>query len=153
MISKKHLFYALCGFIISCNSLSGAVFCKINTAMPLKCIFSNFHQNRIAVDKGRIEKVIFTDDSIAMRMEEESGQVFVVSVKPNYRETVISLVTDRGFVVVILQEALNSSNNSSYAHQNIGILIEKILAGQTPEDYCCFAVNERTRNDWEWNFS
>lgn len=153
MIGNKYQFFGLLVSAISYGSLSGAIFCEIDTSTPLKCVFSDIHQNRIAVDNGRVEKVIFTDDSIAIRMEEESGQVFVVAVKPTLRETVLSLVTDKGIVqdfeikfedrsseVVILQD-ISVSNRDSYPSRDIGISIDQILSGQTPEDYCCFGVN------------
>jgi TraK protein len=151
VIEKKHFLSAIF-VMLSLRTLSGAIFQDIDTTTPLKCIFSCIHQNRIAVDNGRIEKVIFTDDSIAVRMEDESGQIFVCSIRPTFRETVLSIVTDEGKVqdieirfedrpseVVILQEP--DSETKCYTYQGIGSILNKILSGQTPIGYICLKGN------------
>lgn len=134
-------------------SLEGAVFSKIDTTVPLKCVFSNEHQNRIIVDKGRIEKVIFTDDALAVRLEEESGQVFVYLTHPKGKEIVLSVVTESGIVqdleicfeeksseIVILQKP--ESQKALCQPHDIEQIIETILAGQSPKGYCCFDGGE-----------
>ena len=138
----------LLGVISSSGILSGAIFHQIDTTTSLKCKFSSIHQNRVVVDGGRVEKVVFTDDSIAIRMEEESGQAFICAVAPIYREIVVSFVTDKGLVqdleihfedrspeVVVLRES--DSRDQKYAYRDMWSLLEKILSGHTPDGFCC----------------
>jgi hypothetical protein len=128
------------------------VFYDMDTTLPAKCSFSNTSQNRVLVENGRIEKVIFTDDSITVRMEEESGQAFVCAFKPIKINTVISVVTDKGEVqdieidfsnkpseIVVLRD--NTDTKKSLDDRNIVRIIDTLLAGQTPEGYCCNELN------------
>ena len=128
------------------------VFYDIDTTLPAKCSFSNTSQNRVLVEHGRIEKVIFTDDSITVRMEEESGQAFVCAFKPIKINTVISVVTDKGEVqdleiefsnkpseIVVLRD--NKAQKKSIDDRNIVKIIDTLLSGQTPEGYCCNEIN------------
>ncbi len=130
------------------GQVSAVIFREIDTTVPVKCSFSNTHQNRIVVEEGRVEKILFTDDFITVRMEEESGQAFVCQTRPIDKSTVISVVTDKGLVqdieiefskrsseVVVLKECKAKKN--SVDDRNIVTVIDKILSGQTPEGYCC----------------
>jgi TraK protein len=150
----KKYFVGASLLISSFYPLFGIIIQEIDTTIPLKCVFSNIHQNRIVVQNGRVEKVIFIDDSIAMRMEEESGQAFVCAINPTSRESVISIVTDKGQVqdleirfedraseVVILEEPCSKKNSDST--HNIGEQITQILSGQTPEGFYCIDGEEK----------
>ena len=138
----------LLGLLGLFNSLSGTVFYEIDTTKLLKCTFSIEHQNRIAVENGRIEKAVYTDDAVLVRLEEESGQAFVFALKPSHKEVVISIITDKGDVqdlevsfenkpseVVILKE--EKKNKKCHFNQEIIEIINAILKGQTPDQYCC----------------
>lgn len=150
-IKLPPLIYAF-AFVAWTHQASAVVFYDIDTTLPAKCVFSNITQNRIVVENGRVEKVIFTDDSITVRMEEESGQAFVCAFKPINTETVISVVTDKGEVqdleisfskqsseVVVLRDC--KTQRKAIEDRNIVMLIDTILSGQTPEGYCCNEVN------------
>lgn len=139
--------------VLGLQSLQGAIFYQIDTTMPLKCTFSSLYQNRVAVDKGRVEKAIYCEDMIDVRLEEESGQAFVYCTGPTAKETVLSIVTDKGQVqdieltfeeqsteVVILQNPSKTSNYSPHS-QEISTIINEVLCGRAPKGFCCFTSN------------
>jgi hypothetical protein len=146
MMIRYRFLYFLGVFAI--HQVSAVVFQDIDTTLPVKCSFSNTLQNRVVVESGRIEKAIFTDDAITVRMEEESGQAFICALKPINIETVVSVVTDKGEVqdleisfekrsseVVVLKSRSNKKN--LIEDRNIINIIDRMLSGQTPEGYCC----------------
>jgi TraK protein len=155
MMKMHSSVYLALVFAAWAHHVSAVVFHEIDTTLPAKCSFSNTNQNRIVVENGRIEKVIFTDDSITVRMEEESGQAFVCAFKPITIETVVSVVTDKGEVqdleisfekrsseVVVLKSSKSKKN--TIEDRNIVKIIDQILSGQTPDGYCC----KEGRGDW-----
>jgi hypothetical protein len=85
-------------FLCSTMPLSAAIFYEIDTTRPLCCSLSNKHHNRILVEQGRVKKIIFPEEKLFVRMEEVSGQVFVQLKYPTADPTLISVVTQEGFV-------------------------------------------------------
>ena len=134
---------------------TGAIFHDIDTTTPLPCTLSSIHQNRILVSEGRIAKVIFPEGSLAIQMEEESGQAFVCAVASLPGSTTLTVVTDRGLVqdiearfeegpsqVVILREehkpSLSEQKPAPWAKMNT--LLDQVLNGKVPKGYCRFTL-------------
>lgn len=80
------------------SSIHATLFYDINTNFLLQCRLSSQHHNRIAFENRRIKKVIYPEGLISIRLEEESGQIFVQSLVDNPPITTISLVTSDGVV-------------------------------------------------------
>lgn len=79
--------------------LSAAIFHTIDTTSPLICTFSSKYQNRVMVEKGRIQKVIAVDEErLSIFMEELSGQAFISARDQNPEDTTISVLTETGQV-------------------------------------------------------
>jgi hypothetical protein len=79
-------------------SLEGTIIETLDTTNLLRCTFSSRHHNRIVVNGQPIVKVIFPEGAIAIRTEEESGQVFVSSVSLDAIPNTVSIITSSGFV-------------------------------------------------------
>jgi TraK protein len=114
---------------ILCLFLTGSAWCTvflpIDTTVLQKATLSWIHQNRILVDGGRIIKVIYPDDgSIAISIEEESGQAFIHTTIPNPQTITISVVTNLAMVQDIEIDFANCSS-------------EVIVLTLPHEDMCC----------------
>ncbi len=85
--------------IAACAPLfGGTTFCMLNTAKPLDCTFSSIHHNRIAVQGGRVHKIICPENAIAVKLEEQSGQAFLQALTSPCDPVTVSVVTDTGEV-------------------------------------------------------
>ncbi|MFI5343140.1 MAG: type-F conjugative transfer system secretin TraK [Chlamydiales bacterium] len=84
------------GFLTS--SIEAAQYLDMDTTNILKCTVSSRHHNRIVVDGKRIKKVIYPDGDISIRVEEESGQIFVQPMIDIPQCTTVSIVTSEGVV-------------------------------------------------------
>lgn len=80
------------------SQLAATLFSEIDTTKPLFCFFSLNHQNRIAVTDGRIIKVICPETELSIKMEEESGQVFIYPLNDSLSRVTLSVVTGDGLV-------------------------------------------------------
>lgn len=153
---------------LSITCLDGAVYSMINTTNLVKCTFSSRHHNRILIEQGRVKKVVFPEGEIAIRIEEESGQIFVNTLTSHTHETTLSLVTDEGIVqdieltfanipseVLVLQlekeertspvfEMVNEqacASNLSSAY-----IVEEIISGKIPDGFVSYdAQNEEIK--------
>ncbi|MFQ5729707.1 MAG: type-F conjugative transfer system secretin TraK [Waddliaceae bacterium] len=85
-------------FLLAVSFSHAAVFHTLDTHRLIRCQFSSVSQNRIAVEEGRIMKVIFPESGLSVTLEEESGQVFVYVLTPMPRKTTLSVVTDSAVV-------------------------------------------------------
>lgn len=128
------------------------IFHQIDTTCPLKCRLSMDHQNRIMVNDGRIQKVIFPEGKFSVQMEEESGQIFVYPVVMNQIQT-LSIITENNFVqdleiefqsrsseVVILSEpdASSCDDKQDEITRDIEEKIFNILSGESPKGFVAF---------------
>jgi hypothetical protein len=110
----------LIGGLVALLSLSYAnatIYSEIDTARILKCTFSSIHHNRILIEGGRVQKLIFPQEQLYVCLEEESGQAFIQSKEHSDTSITVSVVTSKGLVqdieiffkdipaeIVILQE-------------------------------------------------
>jgi len=137
--------------------LSAALFHVIDTTSPLECRFSSSQHNRVVVSGGRIRKVICPEVEISIRMEEESGQVFVHALPHTPDSVTLSVISDRGVVqdlivsfddrsseVVILENSSDRGENmlssGVSSPQFISELANQIFAGQLPAGYRYLSV-------------
>jgi hypothetical protein len=80
-------------------SLSWGVLRKeINTTSPLKCTFSKRDHNRIVVEEGVIEKIIYPEGYFSLDSEMGSGQAFMLPLFDFEEEVTISVITGGGYV-------------------------------------------------------
>lgn len=146
-------FFSVIYLIGSSPALLAAVFHSIDTTAPLKCTFSSIHHNRIVADQSKIIKVVSSDAGLSINMEPESGQVFIYSLYPHPKDTVISVVTKGGHVqdieisfeerstevVILLEPSLCEEEIEPPTRleelANLDELIGQILAGETPQGY------------------
>ncbi len=137
------------------TQLNGLILQEIDTFHPLRCTFSTYQQNRVAVEKGRLEKAIFLEESLIVKLEEESGQAFIHAIAPLSQPILISLITEKGKVqdleitfadqpgeVIVLTEKKKLSEST---YHPIADLIDSILTGQCPKGYACFDSKEETK--------
>ncbi len=134
------------------SSAHGAIFHRIDTTRPLKCSLSAKHHNRILVDDGRIQKVIFPEEHLLVRVENISGQVFLQAHHMTPKNTTLSIINHEGLVqdleitfedkpaeVVILQEPISSTNpkeqNNETCSMTIDSIIDHIRHGSVPPGY------------------
>jgi hypothetical protein len=79
--------------------LAATMFHTIDTTSPLLCTFSSRFQNRVIVEKSKIQKVIAVDEErLSIFMEELSGQAFICARDLDLAETTLSVVTEKGLV-------------------------------------------------------
>jgi hypothetical protein len=135
--------------------LSAAMFHTIDTTSPLLCTFSSKYQNRVMVEKGKIQKVIAADEGrLSIFMEELSGQAFICARDQDPEDTTISVVTETGLVqdlqvtfierlpeVVILTDPMLEKQNQEEdvqekaAESHVLEKISDILMGNIPQGY------------------
>lgn len=140
--------------------LSGTIFHEIDTTKLLRCTFSSQHHNRIAVDEGRIKKVIFSERDLSIRLEEESGQIFVQTPFSDKAETTLSIVTEEGVIqdisllfddreseTLILRKPKLQKPISQPKHtaQKILRIVEQIRLGETPDGFHLCTASQETR--------
>jgi hypothetical protein len=135
-------------------SVDAVLFHEIDTTRVLKCTFSSIHHNRIAVDKGRIKKLIYPNEQLYVSSEEESGQVFIQSKDAYSAPTTIAVVTQGGYVqdieiafqeipaeVVILSEPPSCDASSVVQDSpfcpddSLRVKIEAVMQGKVPDNY------------------
>jgi hypothetical protein len=79
--------------------ISAAMFHLIDTTSPLLCTFASKYQNRVVVEKSKIQKVIAADEEhLSIFMEELSGQAFICARNQEAEETTLSIITESGLV-------------------------------------------------------
>lgn len=154
----KHYFWFSFWLVnIGILQLSAAMFHVIDTTSPLLCTFSSLYQNRVMVDKGKIQKVIACDeDKLSIYIEELTGQAFISAREPQAESTTLSIVTETGLVqdlhitfiprnseVVILEDPQldekeclqNTQEPQKAAEQDLLVKVREILQGHLPEGY------------------
>ena len=152
--------------IFICFSLSAVIFHEIDTTVPLPCIFSLKHHNRIIVDKSRVNKIIYPEENISIRLEEHSGQAFIYAIGNNPKPLTLAIVTDNGLVqdieiefadrpaeVVILKEpeepiAFKGNDNEYIPNDECmpTAQINAILSGQVPPGYVSYSLEKNKRH-------
>lgn len=96
--------------VVVSRAASATVFLPIDTTVLQKATLSSLHQNRILVNGGRVLKVIYPDDgTVAVSIEEESGQAFIHTLVPNPQPITISVVTNMAVVQDIEVDFSNCS--------------------------------------------
>ena len=95
---KGNLMKLIFLFLLFIPPLSAAIFEEMDTIKLLKCSFSSRYHNRIAIDGGRIKKAIFVEQGISIRLDNETGQVFVHPMCEYPGETTISVISEEGTV-------------------------------------------------------
>lgn len=91
--------WLICAGLLFASSAWGVVVHRVDTTLPLKCSFSGTQHNRILVNGGFVSKVIFPESYFTVRLEEESGQVFVTSLGGAFpKPMTISVITGTGHV-------------------------------------------------------
>ncbi len=130
---------------------------ELDSTNLLKCTLSSRHHNRVFVDGQRIKKVIYPEGDISIRMEEDSGQIFVQAMVDEPSETTVTIITNCGVVqdlelsfsdkaseILILREKAEekSCDFSGVIAMDCGDevnaiqdAIEKMITGKIPEEY------------------
>lgn len=143
------------------------LYVDFNSHILLKCVLSSTHHNRIALSEGRIKKVIFPETNVSIRLEDESGQIFVQALSDEIDPITLSIVTEDGTIqdfeidftpksseIVILNMQSTDLNtcdeSSSYSGETITIdsmvgNLQEILKGRTPNGY---TSQEGTGNEY-----
>ncbi len=141
-------------FIFCMTPLLATVYKNIDTTQPFHCNFSHSYHNRILLESGRINKVIYPEEKLLVHMEEVSGQAFIQARDTQLPETIISVVTQDGKVqdlilnftqslgeIVVLreptEEKIASPKNSvcMTPSERREQTIEIIMQGEIPEGY------------------
>jgi hypothetical protein len=93
--------------MITGTSVFGLISDEIDTTRAIECTFSSVQQNRIAVNQGRVKKVICPDGFFIFTMEPDSGQAFLFPLRQFKEKVTMSVITSSGEVqdlVVSLEE-------------------------------------------------
>ncbi len=160
----KFLFRGSIFLILGLPLLSATHFLEIDTTHLLQCTLSSRHHNRIAISGKRIKKFIYPEGFIAIRQEEESGQIFVQSLVDYPPITTLSIVTEDGVVqdlelhfedcraeLIVLQEPETCPSicleEACIELPNYGLekLIDGALSGRLPEGYISFECDRRAK--------
>lgn len=131
---------------------------RIDTTVLLRSTLSSRHHNRISFENKRIRKVFYPEGAILIRIEEDSGQIFVQALIDQPPVTTISLVTNDGIIqdlelsfsdksseILILKESKGECCQEgvticSYCvfqdkQMRIQDVVDQVLAGYAPEEY------------------
>jgi len=144
---KKTLLTLIC--LYSGVSLSGAVEHEIDTKEVLKCTLSNIHQNRIAVESGRVRRILAPDDIFNFRVDEESGNALLFPTGNFVRPVTISIFTSNNFVQDVEVSPSSTSSQTIILKEQIekrdldlnnGIdpqveMIKNVVKGKIPDGY------------------
>ena len=137
--------------------LMAALFSPMNGIHPLSCEFSLEHHNRIFIEEGKIKKIIYPEEKLAVRLEETSGQAFIQARQAHVDTVLLTVISSEGAVqdveitfksvpsqVVALRAPLESlpDRYSNYVEESPPLitcdpstLVTQILRGETPEGY------------------
>ena len=155
---KKNLLSSLLGiFLFFASSTDATMYLDFNSHTLLKCVLSSTHHNRIALSEGRIKKAIFPEANVSIRLEDESGQVFVQVLSDEINPITLSILTEEGAVqdleldftpksseIVILNRKSNTNDSDCENECSNGEIVsidsmvgnlQEILKGQTPYGY------------------
>lgn len=132
----------------------GTVFYDLDTTETLVCTFSDKFQNRVLVERGKIQKVISADEEkLSIFIEEITGQAFVYVRDSELDETTISVITEQGLVqdlhlifkdrpseVISLRQLQSVEEKTICTKEDnqpsIALnVIEEIMSGKIPEGY------------------
>lgn len=150
----KHAFVLFCcAFVVP---LQGTVFLDLNPTELISCTLSSEHHNRMVISGKRIKKVIYPDKALLVKIEDETGQVYLESMVEDLQNVTVSLITTDGIAqdlelhfaersseIVILQvpeekEMPNDENAKQIQTSNeyfITCLVNEIVAGRVPDGY------------------
>ncbi|PJD94541.1 MAG: hypothetical protein CK425_11210 [Parachlamydia sp.] len=147
----------LLSLIVSFCDVHATLYCDLDTTSLIKCTFSAKHHNRIILNRGSIIKVIFSETDVSIRLEEESGQVFIQSLAFKPWPTTLSVITDEGLVqdieinftdqsseILILsipEECDKMCDIECAFNQDIASTLEDILKGRAPAGYKSFEMD------------
>ena len=130
-----------------------------DTDRLIECEFSSVFQNRIRFEEGRILKFLVPDKDVEVRIEENTGQVFVYLRNRVIEKTTISLVTESGIqdveicfvekpsetlVLKQFEKVIYKNQKSPKSNQTGAIeLLKCIIEGKIPKGYTSFSVESQ----------
>lgn len=155
---RQNNLFLFVGFFLSFFTLSeAAIYVDFNSHALIKCELSSTHHNRITLSEGRIKKVIFPEANVSIRLEDESGQVFVQTLFEIVEPITLSIITEGGEIqdfeleffpksseIVILNmksayvndcDAENVVCEEKLSFDSMIENLQAILKGQTPKGY------------------
>ena len=142
--------------------LSSVIYHDIDTKGLLKCSVSSRHQNRILIENGEINKVVTADNFFSIKMEPDSGQVFIYPLIVFEGSSTISVVSENGNIqdieltledksseVIVLRDVIDNintsqnfentfdllSNPSKSKSEMIATTVKTLLSGKIPAGY------------------
>lgn len=134
------------------NTLTAAIYCEMDTTIPLKCSFSCRHPNRIMVEKQSIEKIIHSEpESIQILIEEKASQAFVMACADILDPVTLCVITSNGEVqdlevsfenqpsqLVILQQKKQVAplETPFFEECQMQTIIQSVLSNQVPAGSC-----------------
>ena len=152
------------GLLISFSETFAAQYISMDATAVKTVNLSARNHNRIGMVGDRIKKAFFRSSNITVDVEEETGQIFIQSARPNCPTTTLSVVSASGVVqdlelvfcdisseivllqpVSIVQETGTLVENcvpTSLENSSITYLVEQFIKGFVPEGYTSVEDND-----------
>jgi hypothetical protein len=147
------------GLLFLSASLSAAQYICLDPCSVIPIDVSIGHHNRISIPHDRIKKVFFNSSRIAVKVEEETGQLFVQAVRPDCICATLSLISASGATqdlelhfqegpaeIIFLQPMQPDEIVQSVDVEGASLerVVACILQGEVPEGY-------QSIEDWDQN--
>jgi hypothetical protein len=147
---KKLSFFLLCA-----SSLSGAQYCLMDSTEVISVHLSSTNHNRIGIVGDRIKKAFFKGCNISVDVEDNSGQIFIQSLRHDCPNTTLSIVSCAGLLqdldlqfsdqpseIVLLQpsslEEWPQEECTTADTSDLTSIVEGFLKGDIPEGYTSY---------------
>ncbi len=153
-------------FLVLCiDQTYATIYTPIDSTVVKRVELSSRFQNRIAVNEGRINQLVYPGCNIDINLDEETGQVFIYALSDFPEPSSLSVIIEGGKVqdfelvfiekpgeIVILEEAIYE--DIDFASENMLLIpgspedkvdiIRKIMSGDILEDFVsCDIMAER----------
>lgn len=123
----------MCVFLIQGN-IAAAQYIEMDQTAVISVSLSSSNHNRIGIIGDRIKKAFFNGSNISVDVEEESGQLFIQSVRPNCPNTTLSIVSVSGAIQDLELSFTESSSEIVLLRPEFGIEPETV---KNSDDVCC----------------
>lgn len=148
---------AIFALILAIGQASGAQYIAMDPHSVIPVTLSSNNHNRIGICGDRVKKAYFKSGNISVDVEEDSGQLFIQSLRMNCPDTTLSVVSNSGTIqdlklhfadicseIVLLQPAGTLANSTEVSNgtvvnvleqDSLAALVNGFVSGVLPEGY------------------
>ena len=145
--------------------LSAATYKEMDSTNLIRCNLSSRHHNRICLEGKKIKKIMYPETDVTIRLDEDSGQLFVQPLVSMPSCTTVSIITSDGVVqdleltfsdksseILILKSSSSQENECDEIFEEVSPEDERldciqsairiVYSGVVPEEYVVVMAKE-----------